>query len=394
MIDGKVFTEKEDEVVDGISTNTTSGEFCHIQIINLEEEQFGDWTCQLELGNGLSYQRSTLAVTDKLRISDVRLPGDLKPTYYKLSLIPFLIPDNFTIDGHVDIDLDVVEETSTIKIHAKEITIFEESVAIDGETSNIIGFGNDLAREFFIIHLNSPLQKGSTPKLSMDFVGDLNDKLVGFYRSKYTSPEGEERYIATTQMEPTDARRAFPCFDEPALKAKFQVNLGRLPNMVTLSNMPIEKEAQPMENTDEYVWDVYEESVIMSTYLLAFIVCDFKYRQSEPVPENDVQFRIWSQEGAINRTEYAAQVGPKILAYFEEFFDVKFPLPKQDMIAIPDFQAGAMENWGLITYRENALLYDPDVSSEMHKLSIDSVISHELAHQWFGNLVTMKWWTE
>ncbi|XP_059097724.1 aminopeptidase N-like isoform X2 [Tigriopus californicus] len=386
-----------DEVVDGILANVTSGEFCHIQVSSLKSEQIGDWTCHLDLGTGVKYQRSTLTVTDKLRISDVRLPGDLKPTTYKVALIPFIIPDNFTIDGHVDINLDVVEETAVVKIHAKDLTIYEESVEIDGKTSNILGFGNDHAREFFLIYLSSPLPKGSTVRLSMDFLGSLSNKLVGFYRSKYISPEGEDRYIATTQFEATDARRAFPCFDEPAMKAKFRVLLGRVPSMVSLSNMPIEKEAQPMDGNathQEYVWDIYQESVVMSTYLLAFIVSDFKYRQSDPHPQNDVQFRIWSRESAVNRTEYASQVGPEILAYFEDFFGLKFPLPKQDMIAIPDFSGGAMENWGLITYRERGLLYDSNVSSDRHKLYIDNIVAHELAHQWFGNLVTMKWWTD
>ena len=142
-----------------------------------------------------------------------------------------------------------------------------------------------------------------------------------------------------------------------------------------------------------YVWDVYEDSVKMSTYLLAFVVSEFEYRQSIPT-SNDVRFRIWSRKEAIDQTEYAADIGPKILEYYEKYFDVPYPLPKQDMIAIPDFSAGAMENWGLITYRETALLYQDGVTSTKEKEYIRTVIAHELAHQWFGNLVTMKWWTE
>ena len=131
----------------------------------------------------------------------------------------------------------------------------------------------------------------------------------------------------------------------------------------------------------------------MSTYLLAFVIADFDFREGV-YTENNVTFRIWSRPDAISQTKYAAETGPLILKYYEDYFDVKFPLPKQDMIAIPDFAAGAMENWGLITYREELLLYEEGVSSLMNKESVASVMAHELAHQWFGNLVTMDWWTE
>lgn len=149
----------------------------------------------------------------------------------------------------------------------------------------------------------------------------------------------------------------------------------------------------------------------MSTYLIAFVVSDFDYKTSESCMSNNVTFRIWSRKEAIKQvgrkniscfftfltafqTEVARQIGPKVLRYYEDFFNITYPLPKQDMIAIPDFNAGAMENWGLITYREALLLIDPDVSSRTNQLSVARVIAHELAHQWFGNLVTMKWWTD
>ena len=163
--------------------------------------------------------------------------------------------------------------------------------------------------------------------------------------------------------------------------------------MTSISNMPQTHTDVNMADTDEYVWDVYEDSVKMSTYLLAFVVSEFEYRQSMPT-SNDVRFRIWSRKEAIDQTEYAADIGPKILEYYEKYFDVPYPLPKQDMIAIADFSAGAMENWGLITYRETALLFQDGVTSTKEKEYIRTVIAHELAHQWFGNLVTMKWWTE
>ncbi|XP_059089638.1 aminopeptidase N-like [Tigriopus californicus] len=393
IVDNGIVTNEDSEVVEGITSNTTSDQDCHIQVAQLKQEQIGDWTCQFDVSDALPFQRSTLAVTDQLRITDVRLPGDFSPTSYNVFLTPFIIPDNFTIDGRVEVEAEVLQDTSTIKIHAKDMTILEDTVFINGDASSILGFGNDIAREFFILYLGSPLLKGSQVQITINFIGNLNDQLAGFYRSQYTTPEGEVRYIATTQFEATDARRAFPCFDEPALKATFQVSLGRLPTMSSISNMPIESEGQPMENNNEYVWDIYQKTVTMSTYLLAFVVSDFTFRQSDPLP-NNVDFRIWSRESANSRTEYAAQVGPAVLAYYEDYFGVEFPLPKQDMIAIPDFSAGAMENWGLITYRETALLYDPEVSSAGQRVYIATVVAHELAHQWFGNLVTMKWWSD
>merc|ERR1719394_1614997 len=176
------------------------------------------------------------------------------------------------------------------------------------------------------------------------------------------------------------------------MKAVFQVNLGRLPEMNSLSNMPIKEEGVPVGDTG-YVWDVYEDSLRMSTYLLAFVVSDFVFRTGAPQP-NGVEFRIWSREGAANQTVWASEIGPLVLAYYEEYFNTTFPLPKQDMIAVPDFSAGAMENWGLITYREVALLYQEAKVSTVQKQRICTVIAHELAHQWFGNLVTMQWWDD
>ena len=136
--------------------------------------------------------------------------------------------------------------------------------------------------------------------------------------------------------------------------------------------------------------DTFDTSVKMPTYLLAFLVADFGYTENA----QDENYKIWHQKSKAAQANYAAEIGPGILKYFEEYFDLAYPLPKMDMAAIPDFSAGAMENWGLITYRETLLLYDPDVSAATNKESVTEVMAHELAHQWFGNIVTMKWWTD
>ena len=313
---------------------------------------------------------------------------------YELYLIPYIIPDNFTIKGNVEIDVSITAPTTNLTVHVYDMEIHEEEVSVglaDGSSVEVVGHSYDQERQFYIISLAEELAETEV-RLSISWTGNLNDELAGFYRSSYTDQEGNKKYIATTQFEATDARRAFPCFDEPAMKAVFQVNLGRLPEMSSISNMPIQEVGLPIGDTG-YVWDVYQDSVKMSTYLLAFVVSDFVYRTSEPLP-NGVEFRIWSREEAKDQTEWASEIGPRILAYYEDYFNVSFPLPKQDMIAIPDFSAGAMENWGLITYRETALLYQAGVSSLSDKEYVAVVVAHELAHQWFGDLVTMEWWTD
>jgi len=344
----------------------------------------------------------TTSKPTKEKVKDVRLPTHLKPLHYRVSLVPFIIPDNFTIKGSISITLEAtVDGANNITVHSAETNVTHESVLVEeldnngnklGEIS-VQGHEYDKDREFYITKLNKVITKGNKYRMSMDFISHLNDNLKGFYRSNFKNEEGQTEYIAVTQFQPTDARRAFPCLDEPGLKAKYTVSLGRHKTMTSISNMPTTTTGEAMKGTDEYVWDHYQESVPMSTYLVAFVVSKFGY---EPSPDtgNGVDFRIWARKSALDQIAYAKDIGSKILQYFETYFNVKYPLPKQDMIAIPDFAAGAMENWGLITYRETALLYKDKVSAAVNKQRIATVISHELAHQWFGNLVTPSWWTD
>jgi len=380
--------------VQGISVNSSNPKSCHISLSYLSSEDLGSWTCVIQHSASNQYQTAKFEVVDNKRDLNVRLPTSILPVTYKINLLPFLIPDNFSIAGHVDLDVEVKEATSSISIHIYDIIIHEKDVTVqteDGTMLEVIGHGYDEERQFYIIYLGEEVTAGNL-KLNIFFTGNLNNELAGFYRSSYTDQTGETKWLATTQFEATDARRAFPCFDEPAMKAVFQINLGRLPSMSSISNMPIEEEGVLIPGT-EYVWDVYQPSLKMSTYLVAFVVSDFVFQTSAPT-ENGVEFRIWSREEASSQTEWARQIGPEILAYYEEYFDTEFPLPKQDMIAIPDFSAGAMENWGLITYREVAILYEEGVSSRSDKEYVAVVVAHELAHQWFGDLVTMEWWTD
>ncbi|XP_063887378.1 aminopeptidase N-like isoform X1 [Scylla paramamosain] len=337
---------------------------------------------------------STASLSSNTKVTDVRLPASLRPLHYQLQLQPF-VRGNFSINGYVQVEVEVVTETSVFTLHMADIITHNETVKIVDARSameiSILKQTYDNQRQFYHAHLQQPLTKGCRYVLSMEFTGYLNDQLYGFYRSSYTDSNGIKRWLAVTQFQPTDARRAFPCFDEPAMKATFEVFLARETDMSAVSNMP-KINSRPIEGQQGWMWDHFNTSVPMSTYLVVFLVSDF--RSKEVTTQNGVSFRTWARETAINQTNYSLEIGSKILTFFEDYFSIPYPLPKQDMVAIPDFASGAMENWGLITYKEISLFYDPKVSSAYSKQRVMKTVAHELAHQWFGNLVTPKWWTD
>lgn len=326
-----------------------------------------------------------------------RLPTNVIPEHYRLNIITNF-DDAFKFNGHVEIETKCVSTTSQVNLHVKNLTIDEQDISIKDTTKNspveLGSLEHDDEKEWMIIHTKTPLEQGHQYLISIKFEGKLSNSLSGYYKSHYETKNGEKRWLSVTQFEPTHARKAFPCFDEPLMKATFKISLGRKDGYTALSNMPIE-ETKPIVGMPGWYWDIFEKSVPMSTYLVAFIVSDFGYVKS-PLKNlgNNVTFNIWARKDALGQVDFANSVGPRALAFYEEFYDLPYPLPKQDMIAIPDFSAGAMENWGLITYRETALLYDKDSSTTQSRHRVASVIAHELAHQWFGNLVTMKWWTD
>ncbi len=237
-----------------------------------------------------------------------------------------------------------------------------------------------------LLTLNLPEKISGKALLIIDFEGILNDKLVGFYRSKYKY-KGKERHLATTQFEAADARRAFPCWDEPEAKATFDVSLVVDNKLNVISNMPIVSKKKIGKKTIFR----FDRTPIMSTYLLYLGVGDFEFLQGKL---GKTLVRIVTTRGKKQQGKMALVFTKQFLAYFEKYFKILYPLPKLDMIAIPDFASGAMENWGAITFRETVLLYDLHTSSTDTLQHIAEVIAHELAHQWFGNLVTMKWWND
>ncbi|MEE3167474.1 MAG: M1 family metallopeptidase [Chloroflexota bacterium] len=316
----------------------------------------------------------------------VVLPETARPSKYRIKLQPDL--KNFTFDGEQSVDLLILEATSTIVLNSIDLEISNTTLHANGTTLTSKSVTIDKDAETATLDFGETIQPGDA-RLEMVFTGELNDKLIGFYRSEYTSQDGETRYLATTQFEPTDARRAFPCWDEPAKKATFEVTLVFSDEYQAVSNTPVVEEAFPGPGLKSVR---FAETPIMSTYLLVFIVGNLTSIEERAAGGTTVG--VWTTPGKEDQASFALDTSVKLLSYFNEYFGIPYPLPKLDHIAIPDFAAGAMENWGAVTYRETALLVDPDNSSAGTRQRVAEVIAHEMAHMWFGDLVTMEWWDD
>ncbi len=314
------------------------------------------------------------------------LPSEVRPIAYRLSLSPNLTA--FTFAGEEAIDIEVHQATSQIVLNTAELEIQEAYVLLQhGQRIPTQEMAIAAEQETATLTFAAPLPTG-TMQLFMRFSGILNDKLRGFYRSEYALPDGTKRVMATTQFEAPDARRAFPCWDEPAHKAKFEISLVIPSDLTAISNMPIVSET-PQAGGTKLVR--FAESPIMSTYLLALMVGEFECVEAEA---EGTLVRVWTTPGKKDQGRFALDVSSRLLNFYNRYFGIPYPLPKLDLIAIPDFAAGAMENWGAITYREVALLVDPEHSSAATKQRVAIIIAHEIAHMWFGNLVTMEWWND
>ncbi|KAM6467791.1 endoplasmic reticulum aminopeptidase 1 isoform 1-T3 [Liasis olivaceus] len=320
----------------------------------------------------------------------IRLPKHIVPIHYDLLIHPNLTTLSFT--GLSKIEILITQQTSSVILHSKYLQITKTTIH---KANNSV----DTAKGMMVLEhptfeqialvSTEPLQVGHSYIISIEYSANLSDSFHGFYKSTYRTLEGEIRVLASTHFEATAARTAFPCFDEPALKATFAIKIRRDPKHLALSNMPLVKSV----NINEWlIEDQFDISVKMSTYLVAFIVSDFKSVTKRTL--RGIKVSVYAVPHKIKEAEYALDAAVKLLDFYEEYFDILYPLPKQDLAAIPDFQSGAMENWGLTTYRESALLYDSEKSSASRKLGITLIVAHELAHQWFGNLVTMEWWND
>lgn len=316
------------------------------------------------------------------------LSKSARPSNYQVKLQPNL--ETFKFTGHEIVDIEIKRETKKIIVNSAEIEISEAIFKNNEQAVKSSDIVYDTDNETVTFKFTNPLPVGPA-QLEISFTGDLNDKMKGFYRSKYTTPAGEDRYMAVTQFEPTDARRAFPCWDEPAIKATFDVTIVAPKDRVVLSNMDVLEEKDSDDDKSLKVVS-FKKTPIMSTYLLAFVVGEFEY--IEGTTSDGIRVRVFTPCGKTEQGKFALEISLKTLPFYSEYFSIPYPLPKMDLIAIPDFAAGAMENWGLVTYRETCLLVDSKESSAAAKQWVALVVGHELAHQWFGNLTTMAWWTD
>ena len=355
------------------------------------------------------------------------LPVNVIPRHYHITLEPDF--NSFTYAGTVVIDLDVVDESKSISLHSVDIDIHGVTVSSSEQTIRFVLLlptrpvvGSHLqttlvypSNEFFPTLITSPtssspvisynettqvtkfdfanvISKGSQARLEVKFTGHLSDKMVGFYRSTYKGPDGTDGIIAVSQMQPIDARRAFPCFDEPSLKSKFTVTLIADMNLTALSNMDVASEVNYYSMISQKMKKAttFNTSPEMSTYLLAFVIGELQV-----IETNDfrVPIRVYADPSQdIEHGRFSLNLAARTVAFYEQLFGIDFPLPKLDMIAIPDFASGAMENWGLIIYRITEVMLDENASGAATKERVAVGVQHELAHQWFGNLVTMDWW--
>ncbi len=316
----------------------------------------------------------------------VVLPANVRPSHYQITLQPDL--EKFTFDGLEIINIEIAEATSEIILNADELQIHSATLIKDGRSAGAASITLNSERETATLSFADSISPGEA-QLDLRFTGALNDKLRGFYRSQYVNPEGEVSYLATTQFEATDARRAFPCWDEPACKATFQLTLNIPANMVAVSNTPAIDQAGLDAG---YKSVMFAQTPVMSTYLLAFVVGDLTSIEQEAV--NNTRVGVWTTRGKEEQGRFALETSARMLSFFNDYFGIPYPLEKLDHIAIPDFAAGAMENWGAITYRETALLVDPENSSAGTRQRVAEVVAHEMAHMWFGDLVTMEWWDD
>lgn len=328
------------------------------------------------------------------------LPSHIKPLNYNLSLYNLKFGGDWQYDGTVKIDSKVAKETNEIVLNVKDVKISSAAVAGTSTSSKDVSY--DEKNQRATIKLSDSLKVGNTT-LEIKFQGTMNDKMAGFYRAKYlpaveaakgTPKDDKHHYMFSTQFEACDARRAFPCFDEPNLKASFEFDIEIPENLVALSNMP-EKSSKASKHGLKVV--TFDKSPVMSTYLYAWAVGDFTHVEAHTERKyqgKNLPVRVYTTRGLEEQGRFALEHAHKTIDYFSDIFGIEYPLPKSDLLAVHEFAMGAMENWGLVTYRTTAVLFDEEKSDARYKQRVAYVVAHELAHQWFGNLVTMDWWNE
>ncbi len=311
---------------------------------------------------------------------DGRLPSAVVPKRYDVTLS--VQPDQGRFSGSVAIQLHVLEAVRRVTLHALELEILEATVE-SGAVHYTVAVSADAGSETLTLTLNREIPAGPA-MVGLTFSGRLNQQMKGLYEAK----SGNERY-AFTQFEATDARRAFPCFDEPAMKASFKITAVGPAHLVVLSNMDVEAESTDTAARRKTV--TFAETPPMSTYLVALAVAKLECREALI---DGTRVAVYATPGQLALTGFAHEVMRACLPRLNAYFDLRYPLAKLDLVGVPDFAMGAMENWGAIFFRENRLLLDPAQASANQLRGVANVITHEVVHQWFGNLVTMDWWED
>ena len=312
-----------------------------------------------------------------------RLPRHVVPMRYDLRLEPDLPGAKFS--GQETITLTIHQPTADIVLNAIELDIVSAQIEGGSGSMRQATIALDASLERCHLTFTEPLLPG-TWRLTIAFRGTLNDKLRGFYRSTYKDERGTTHSLAATQFEATDARRAFPCWDEPDFKAVFATTLVIDPTLTAVSNSSIATET--LAGGKKAVR--FADTIKMSTYLVAFIVG--RIEPTEPVMIGQTPLRLWAIPGKKHLTRFGQDIAAASLSFFESYYGIPYPGDKLDLLAIPDFASGAMENLGAITYRETALLVDRQSATHGELERVADVVAHENAHMWFGDLVTMSWW--
>ena len=306
-----------------------------------------------------------------------RLLDTFTPNYYNLTL-DLTRAEEKEFSGTVIISGNSTSES--ILLHSKGLTI--QSATIDDQPAGV-SFG-----EFDELRLSQPNLKNGNHTIHIIFSGNITDAMHGLYPCYFTH-DGIKKQLFATQFESHHAREVFPCVDEPAAKAEYDLTLITRPEITVLGNMPVKFQK---ENGDSLT-TTFEKTPRMSSYLLAFVIGELHKKSART--KSGVEVNIWAIPAQNENTlDFALDIATRSIDFYDEYFGVKYPLPKSDHVALPDFSSGAMENWGLITYRESCLLADPELTPESSRRFIATVIAHELSHQWFGNLVTMNWWND
>ena len=306
-----------------------------------------------------------------------RLLDTFTPNHYNLTL-DLTRAEEKEFSGTVIISGNSTSES--ILLHSKGLTI--QSATIDDQPAGV-SFG-----EFDELRLSQPNLKNGNHTIHIIFSGNITDAMHGLYPCYFTH-DGIKKQLFATQFESHHAREVFPCVDEPAAKAEYDLTLITRPEITVLGNMPVKFQK---ENGDSLT-TTFEKTPRMSSYLLAFVIGELHKKSART--KSGVEVNIWAIPAQNENTlDFALDIATRSIDFYDEYFGVKYPLPKSDHVALPDFSSGAMENWGLITYRESCLLADPELTPESSRRFIATVIAHELSHQWFGNLVTMQWWND